>query len=48
MVISQDQNAGQNNDIQTGSKSFEPVQQFKYLGTTPRIKILFMKKLKAD
>jgi hypothetical protein len=34
MVMSRDQNAGQNGNIQTGNKSFETVEQFKYLGTT--------------
>jgi hypothetical protein len=34
MVMSPDQNAGQNGNIQTGNKSFETVEQFKYLGTT--------------
>jgi hypothetical protein len=34
MVMSRDQNAGQNGNIQTGKKSFETVEQFKYLGTT--------------
>jgi hypothetical protein len=33
MVMSGDQNAGQNGYIQIGNKSFETVQQFKYLGT---------------
>jgi hypothetical protein len=32
VVISRDQNAGQNGDIQLGNKSFESVEQFKYLG----------------
>jgi hypothetical protein len=32
--MSRDQNAGQNGNIQIGSKSFETVKQFKYLGTT--------------
>jgi hypothetical protein len=34
MVMSRDQNAGQNGNIQTGNKSFETVEQFKYLETT--------------
>jgi hypothetical protein len=33
MVMSQDQNAGLNENLQTGI-SFETVEQFKYLGTT--------------
>jgi hypothetical protein len=31
MVMSRDQNAGQNGYIQIGNKSFETVEQFKYL-----------------
>jgi hypothetical protein len=34
MVMSRDQNAGQNGNIQIGNESFETVEQFKYLGTT--------------
>jgi hypothetical protein len=34
MVMSQDQNAGQNGYVQIGNKLFETVEQFKYLGTT--------------
>ena len=34
MVMFRDQNAGQNGNIQTGNKSSETVEQFKYLGTT--------------
>jgi hypothetical protein len=34
MVMSLDQNSGQNGYIQIGNKSFETVEQFKYLGTT--------------
>jgi hypothetical protein len=33
MVMSRDQNVGQNGYIQIGNKSFETVEQFKYLGT---------------
>jgi sorting nexin-29 len=34
MVMSRDQNAGQNGYIQIGNESFETVEQFKYLETT--------------
>jgi hypothetical protein len=34
MVMSRDQNAGENGYIQIGNESFETVEQFKYLGTT--------------
>jgi hypothetical protein len=33
MVMSQDQNAGQNSNIKISNKSFATVEQFKYLGT---------------
>jgi hypothetical protein len=33
MVMSRDQNAGQNSNIKTGNKSFTTVEQIKYLGT---------------
>jgi hypothetical protein len=32
--VSRDQNAGQNQEIKIGNRSFENVSQFKYLGTT--------------
>jgi hypothetical protein len=32
--MSQGQNAGQNRNIKIGNKSFEIVEQFKYVGTT--------------
>jgi hypothetical protein len=34
MIMSRDQNAGQNWYIQIGNKSSKTVEQFKYLGTT--------------
>jgi hypothetical protein len=34
MVMSQNQNAGQNHNIKTDGKSFERVEEFIYLGTT--------------
>jgi hypothetical protein len=34
MLVSRDQNAGQNRKIKIGNRSFENVPQFKYLGTT--------------
>jgi hypothetical protein len=34
MLVSREQNAGQNQKIKTGNRSFENVSQFKYLGTT--------------
>jgi ribosomal protein S1 len=34
MVMSRDQNAGQNHNIKIHNKSFERVEQFKYLETT--------------
>ena len=36
MVMSRDKNAGQNGYIQMGNKSFETMEQFKYLGTILR------------
>jgi hypothetical protein len=34
MVMSRNQNTGQNHNIKTDNKSFERVEEFKYLGTT--------------
>jgi hypothetical protein len=34
MLVSRDQNAGQNREIKIGNRSFENVSQSKYLGTT--------------
>jgi hypothetical protein len=42
------QHAGQNHSIKVGNKSFEMVEQFRYLGTNLTIKIPFIAKLRAD
>ena len=34
MVMSRDQNAGQNHSVRIGNSTFERVEEFKYLGTT--------------
>jgi hypothetical protein len=34
MLVTRDQNAGQNREIKIGNRPFENVSQFKYLGTT--------------
>jgi hypothetical protein len=34
MLVSRDQNAGQNREIKIGNSSYENVSPFKYLGTT--------------
>ena len=34
MIMSHEQNAGQNHNIKVGNKSFDIVEHFKYLGTT--------------
>jgi len=39
MVMSKDQHVGQNHNKKAGNKSFERVERFKYLGTTPRNQI---------
>jgi hypothetical protein len=33
MVMPQDKNAGQSHNIKTDNRSFERVEQFRYLGT---------------
>jgi hypothetical protein len=34
MIMSRDHNAAQNINMQIGDKSFETVEEFKYVGTT--------------
>ena len=48
MVMSRDENAGQNGYIQIGNESFETVEQFKYLGTTLTNQNSIHEKLRAD
>ena len=48
MVMSRDQNTGRSHSMKIDNSSFEMVEEFKYLGTTLTIKILFRKKLRAD
>jgi hypothetical protein len=46
MLVSQDQNAGQNREIKIGNRSFENVSQFKYLGMTVTNQNLIQKEIK--
>jgi hypothetical protein len=48
MLVSRCQKAVQRQSIKIGNRSFESVAKFKYLGTTLKIKIVFMKRLRAD
>jgi hypothetical protein len=48
MAMSRYQNAVKNNNLRTGNKSFERMENFKYLGMTVTAKIAFMKKLRGD
>jgi hypothetical protein len=47
MAMSRDQNAEQNGNIQIGNKSFETVEQFKYLGTTLTNQSSIQKEIKS-
>ena len=40
MVMSRDQNAGRSQNMRTDNRSFEGVQEFKYLGKTSTLPIL--------
>jgi hypothetical protein len=46
MLVSRDQNAGQNREINMGYRSFENVTQFKYLGTTVTNQNLIQEEIK--
>ena len=48
MVMSREQTAGLSHTMKVDNSSIERVEEFKYLGTTLTIKILFRKKLRAD
>jgi hypothetical protein len=48
MVMSRDQNAGQNYNRKSDNQSFDRVEEFKYLVTTPTNKISFRKKLRTN
>jgi hypothetical protein len=46
VLVSRDQNAGQNREIKMGNRSFENVSQFKYLGTTATNQNLIQEEIK--
>ena len=46
--MSRDQNAGRSHSMKTDNSCIERVEEFKYLGATLTVKILFRKKLRAD
>ena len=48
MVMSRDQSTGQNGNIQIGNKSFETVDQFKYLGTILTNQNFINEEIRAD
>ena len=48
MVMSRDQDEGRSHSMKIDNSSIERVEEFKYLGTTLTIKILFGKKLRAE
>jgi hypothetical protein len=46
--MTRDQDAGRSHSMKIDNRSFEGVEEFRYLGTTLTIKILFRKRLRAD
>jgi hypothetical protein len=46
MLLSRQQNAGQNRDIKRANRSYENVSQFKYLGTTVTNQNLIQEEIK--
>jgi hypothetical protein len=46
MLVSRDQNAGENWEIKIGNRSFENVSQFKYFGTTVTNQNLIQEEIK--
>jgi hypothetical protein len=46
MLLSRQQNAGQNRGMKTGNRSFENMSQFKYLGTTVTIQNFIQDEIK--
>jgi hypothetical protein len=48
MVMSRNQNAGRNHSVRIDNRTFERVEEFKYLGTTLTHQNSFWKKLRAD
>jgi hypothetical protein len=46
MLVSRDQNAGQNREIKIGNRLFENVSQFRYLGTTVTNQNLIQEEIK--
>jgi hypothetical protein len=47
MLLSRQQNAGQNQNIKIANRSFEKVSQFNYLGTTVRYQNLIQEEIKG-
>jgi hypothetical protein len=48
MLVSRDQNAGQNWEIKIGNRSFENVSQFKYFGTIVTNQNLIQEEIKIE